>query len=152
VKRRLFRLAFGLLAMAGLTIACRVGPFAADAHFIPDDDAGPIDLGPALEAGPSVVCDLFLGNCPHQEGCYTDETFSGATVCSPFAAGEEFVRGPCDVQSDCMAGSVCLQVTGEDGKICLELCHTDLPGSSCLDVNSTRCVPLAKYPGIGYCF
>ena len=96
-----------------------------------------------------MACDLFQSLCPKQGGCYTDETFSGATSCQPAGAFPD--RDPCQLQNDCAPGEICFTVSGT-GQICLELCRTDVPASACLDVQSTACVPLPKYPGIGYCF
>jgi hypothetical protein len=145
------KLGVALLASAGLLTACLVTPFKSDAAVIPHD-AGPQDLNHVVvpaDAGPVQECNLLQDGCAKQGGCYPDDAFSGATTCQP--PGVLPVRYPCQLQSDCASGEVCFTVSGT-GQECLELCRTDVPASACLDVDSTSCVPLTKYPGFGYCF
>jgi hypothetical protein len=110
----------------------------------------------------SVECGLLDGaSCPVNQGCYADEALSGGTSCHPatpgFGGGSRF---PCQFQNDCSAGEACIDLKGS-GKICLGLCRTAVDGAGgtpvgsatagCVDLLSSLCVPLASYPGVGYC-
>ena len=129
----------------------------------PNDGAAPTpgpsdgrrEVSDATDAGDgvSMACNLFDNGCPLEQGCYTDEAFSGRTICLAATAGITLDRFPCQVQNDCAPGEICFALTGT-GRVCLQLCHTDisrLPGGSCLDLVSIACVPLPHYAGIGYC-
>jgi hypothetical protein len=103
------------------------------------------------DSGPSLGCSLLDGDCPANQGCFADDALSGATSCQPatpgFGLGSRF---PCQAQTDCSPGEVCINLKGT-GRICLALCRTDIAGGNCVDINSVACVPLASYPGAGYC-
>jgi hypothetical protein len=114
-----------------------------------DMPADGIDPGP--DSTVDVACDLFANTCPKQRGCYTDEVFSGKTLCLPSPAGLMLDQFPCQLQNDCAPGEACIDVKGT-GQICLQLCHTDLPFGDCLNLNATACVPIRHYPGVGTCF
>lgn len=113
------------------------------------DGAADAASDPGVERPAVATCNLFDNDCPADEGCYTDEAFTGATACLPGAAGN-LERFPCQVQSDCAPAEICLPVKGM-GQLCLQLCRTDVPGGNCLDLVSSACVPLPRYPGVGYC-
>jgi hypothetical protein len=110
----------------------------------------------------SVACGLLDGaSCPVNQGCYADEALSGGASCRPatpgFGGGSRF---PCQFQNDCIAGEACIDLKG-NGRICLGLCRTAIDGTGgpqvgsatagCLDLLASICVPLASYPGVGYC-
>jgi hypothetical protein len=136
----------------------RTGPIDGGTEVV--DGAGLVRDGDAVPAG--VGCGLLDGaSCPVNQGCYADEALSGGTACRPatpgFGGGSRF---PCQLQNDCSAGEACIDLKGS-GKICLGLCRTAMDGTGgaplgsatagCLDLLASICVPLASYPGVGYC-
>jgi hypothetical protein len=118
---------------------------------IPHDAAGDGNL-PRTDSGVVVGCSLLESNgvCAGQQSCFPDQALSGATGCA--VAGTMFDRFPCQLQTDCVAGEICVDLSGT-GQVCLQLCRSDvnLPAANCLDALSTICVALRNYPGVGYC-
>jgi hypothetical protein len=113
-------------------------------------ESGPEDNVLRADSGAPIECSLLDDTtCANQKSCYADEVLSGGTGCLP--PGSMLERAGCLVQQDCSPGFVCFDARGQ-GKICLEICRTAIQPVTCLDVTSTMCVALPRYPGFGYCF
>jgi hypothetical protein len=100
-------------------------------------------------------CSVLQQNCTITgEACYLglNATNQATQQCS--SAGTHAEGDTCAIANDCVAGQMCLQVTGQSGFHCHRACmatSTTQCQASSMCANNGLCCPLVNQNGLGYC-